>query len=60
VIGKNQNPVYHWLTDKTENGWNTEAPTWNFCKYLVNENGELLKYYSSAVSPMGDEILKQL
>ncbi|MFL5762681.1 MAG: glutathione peroxidase [Bacteroidia bacterium] len=60
VIGKNQNAVYRWLTDKTENGWNTEAPNWNFCKYLISEKGELLKFYSSAVSPVGDEILKQL
>jgi glutathione peroxidase len=60
VIGKDQNPLYQWLTDKDQNGWNTEAPTWNFCKYLINEKGELLKFYSAAVSPMSDEIVKML
>lgn len=60
VIGKNQNPLYYWLTHKEQNGWNDEKPNWNFCKYLLSEKGELLKFYSSGVSPMGDEILKQL
>jgi glutathione peroxidase len=60
VVGKDQNPLYRWLTNKEENGWNTEAPNWNFCKYLISENGELLKFYTSAVSPMSDEILKML
>lgn len=60
VVGKNKNPVYQWLTDKTQNGWNEEKPNWNFCKYLVSEKGELLKFYSSAVSPLSKEILDEL
>ena len=54
------NELYKWLSDENQNGWNSEVPTWNFCKYLVNENGELVKYYSSAVNPMSDEIVKML
>jgi len=54
------NELYKWLSDENQNGWNSEAPTWNFCKYLINEKGELVKYYSSAVNPMSDEILKML
>lgn len=54
------NELYKWLSDKNQNGWNSEAPTWNFCKYLINEKGELIKYYSSAVNPMSDEIVKML
>jgi glutathione peroxidase len=60
VTGEQQNAVYHWLTNKTENGWNDEKPNWNFCKYLVNEKGEQLKFYSSAISPMSSEITKML
>ncbi|MDF2438189.1 MAG: glutathione peroxidase [Bacteroidota bacterium] len=60
VVGKNQNPVYHWLTHKEQNGWNDEKPNWNFCKYLVNEKGELTKFYTSAVSPLSEELLAQL
>ncbi len=57
VKGKDIAPLYQWLTTKTQNGWNEQAPTWNFCKYLVNENGELIKFFPSAVSPVGNEII---
>ena len=60
VVGNNQNPLYQWLTHKEQNGWNDKAPGWNFCKYLINEKGELVKFYSSAVNPMSDEIVKEL
>lgn len=58
VIGANQNSIYKWLTDKNQNGWNEEKPSWNFFKYLINENGELIKAVSAAVSPLNDEIIK--
>jgi|SRR6218665_364452 len=60
VIGDKQNELYKWLSDKDQNGWNTEQPNWNFCKYLISENGELLKFYTSAVSPMSTDITGQL
>jgi glutathione peroxidase len=60
VIGRNQNPMYYWLTHKEENGWNSTPPSWNFCKYLIGENGELLKFYSAAVHPLSEEITKEL
>ena len=59
-IDVKENELYKWLSDEKQNGWNNEAPTWNFCKYLINEKGELIRYYSSAVSPMSDEIVKML
>ncbi|MBU3713418.1 MAG: glutathione peroxidase [Ferruginibacter sp.] len=54
VVSKNkdQQELYRWLTDKNLNGWNEKAPEWNFSKYLINENGVLVKYFPSAVSPM--------
>jgi glutathione peroxidase len=51
VKGSNQSPVYKWLTDLAQNGWNDQAPSWNFCKYLVNENGELVSFFASGVKP---------
>ncbi len=60
VIGQNQNELYRWLTHKNENGWNDEQPTWNFNKFSINEKGELIKFYSSSVNPMSDEIVNQL
>ena len=60
VKGDDQAPLYKWLSDKSQNGWNDQTPSWNFCKYLVNEKGELIKYFSAGVKPMGEEILNEL
>lgn len=60
VVVKNetQHPVYLWLTDKAKNGWNEKAPSWNFAKYLVNEEGVLTHYFEPAVSPLGIDVLR--
>ena len=55
--GAEQHPLYTWLSSKDQNGWNDDAPTWNFSKYLVSEKGELLKFFPSNIKPLGDEIL---
>ncbi len=60
VKGSDQHELYRWLSTKSENGWNDKAPDWNFCKYLVNERGELVKFYGSAVAPLSEEILKEI
>lgn len=56
VRGKDQHPLYQWLSKKELNGWNDQAPSWNFCKYLVDENGKLLKFYGSSTKPLSKEI----
>ena len=55
---KDQHPIYTWLSNKLLNGWNDQAPSWNFCKYLIDENGKLIQYYPSKINPLNDEILK--
>ena len=52
VKGKNKQPVYQWLCDADKNGWNSKEPAWNFYKYLIDENGDLDKIFSSSVSPL--------
>jgi len=60
VLGDDMAPFYKWLTSKDLNGWNDQQPKWNFNKYLLDEEGNLVKYYSSAVKPMSDEIVSML
>lgn len=58
VRGADKNDVYKWLTSKSENGWNEQEPGWNFCKYLINESGELVAFFPSKVKPQSEEIVK--
>lgn len=60
VKGTDKHPLYQWLTDKSQNGWNSQEPSWNFNKYLIDEKGQLLKYFSSGVKPMSEEITSLL
>jgi glutathione peroxidase len=52
-----RHPLYQWLSDPAKNGWNSDTPGWNFGKYLINEEGQLLKYFSSGVKPTSQEIV---
>ena len=54
--GKNQSPIYTWLTNKDLIGWNEKKPTWNFCKYLVNEDGDLVAFFDKSIKPLSKEI----
>ena len=56
--GPEQNKVFQWLTDPAQNGWNSQQPSWNFCKYIVDENGRLTNYFASTVEPTGKEIIQ--
>ena len=60
VTGDKKHPLYKWLTDKSKNGWNEQEPNWNFSKYLVNEQGELVSFFPSKTLPMSKEITEKL
>lgn len=60
VKGNDMAPLYKWLSTKELNGWNDKSPRWNFNKYLVNEKGELEKFFTSKVNPMSDEIIQAI
>lgn len=57
VFKPGQNNIFRWLTHKELNGWNDQQPVWNFCKYLVDENGNLQYYFPPSVSPLSKAII---
>ncbi|MEY4279622.1 MAG: hypothetical protein RL377_1626 [Bacteroidota bacterium] len=57
IKGSHQNEVHKWLSDMTINGWCHQEPAWNFCKYLVNENGVLTHYFPMTVDPLSKEVI---
>ncbi|NNC45551.1 MAG: glutathione peroxidase [Winogradskyella sp.] len=60
VKGAHQHPLYQWLTQKACNGKKNSSVKWNFQKYLVNENGELIDYYFSMTSPLSSKLVNHL
>lgn len=60
IKGTEQNPVFAWLSHAEKNGWNDQEPTWNFCKYLVNEDGVLEAFFPQTVSPLNKSVMQLL
>jgi glutathione peroxidase len=55
VKGKDRHPLYEWLEEKSG-----KAPSWNFCKYFVDETGEKVLFFPSSTNPMSEEIIRLL
>ena len=60
VKGDNITPVFKFLTSKGENGDLDATISWNFNKFLLDENGKLVKYFDSRVTPDSPEITSLL
>ncbi len=60
VKGENITPIYKWLCNKKENGVLDAEIKWNFNKFILDENGKMLAYFPSKVTPDSEEILKFL
>lgn len=60
VKGEQQHPLYQWLTKKENNNKINSSVKWNFQKYIVDENGNLVDYFYSVTKPMSSKITKLL
>ena len=60
VKGNEQHELYAWLTDKTYNNKKSSTVKWNFQKYLVDENGNLIDFFYSTTNPMSKKITNYL
>ncbi len=56
VRGSNKHLLYEWLTSKELNGRKDSSVKWNFQKYLVDSEGNLIDYWYSLTSPMSSKI----
>ncbi len=57
VKGDGMHPIYQFLTQKAQNGFQDSTIEWNFQKYLINEKGELERVISPRVQPNDPEIV---
>ena len=58
VKGNNQHPLYNWLTDKSLNGVKNSTVKWNFQKYIVDKDGNLIDYFYPMTRPLSSKITK--
>ena len=56
VKGKNQHPIYQWLTQKEKNGVENSTVSWNFNKFLIGADGTYLGHFQWGTKPMSKEI----
>ena len=62
VNGPNTHPLYEFLKSEEKGLFGTEAIKWNFTKFLVSQEGKVLKRYAPQTTPesMEKEIAKEL
>ncbi|MDR1459818.1 MAG: glutathione peroxidase [Bacteroidales bacterium] len=57
VKGEDIAPLYQWLTVRSENGKEDVEVSWNFQKFLIDENGNWIKTINPRISPMDGSII---
>jgi glutathione peroxidase len=55
VTGRKMHPLFHWLEQKTGN-----SPSWNFCKYLLDEEGNFVEFFLPKVRPLDKKITDKI
>jgi glutathione peroxidase len=60
VKGEKIAPIYQWLTQKEKNGVLDAEIKWNFNKFLLNENGEIIAKFESSTNPLSNDITDKL
>jgi glutathione peroxidase len=57
VTGDDAAPLFKYLTAEAKKlGTPDPVVKWNFTKFLIDENGKLVKVFPSKVNPMSEEI----
>lgn len=59
VKGKDQHPLYRYLTDKSEHSFGG-AIKWNFTKFLINRKGVIVDRFAPVIKPSGEKIKKAI
>lgn len=60
IKGEDSHPIYKWLTSSEENGTLEAKVTWNYQKFLVDKNGQVVDALSPISSPKSNRILEWL
>ncbi|HEU5291226.1 MAG TPA: glutathione peroxidase [Cyclobacteriaceae bacterium] len=55
VKGSDQHPLYQWLEAKSG-----KTPSWNFCKYIIDKQGNVIGFYPATVKPLDSAIVNKI
>ncbi|WP_010273514.1 glutathione peroxidase [Paenibacillus senegalensis] len=57
TVGPKQHPLYSWLTNQSESAREVQ---WNFEKFLVSREGQVLARFESKVAPEDEELVSAI
>jgi len=57
VQGDDMHPLYQWLTQKSVNGKFDAEISWNFQKFMIDENGNLVDFEAPREKPESEKIV---
>jgi glutathione peroxidase len=60
VRGDNMAPIYKWLTEKKYNNFKDTEVGWDFHKFLINENGQLIAVFKPKTKANSPEIISAI
>ncbi|MCS6819041.1 MAG: glutathione peroxidase [Chitinophagales bacterium] len=60
VKGKDQHPLYQYLTQKSNNGVIDADVKWNFQKFLVDKNGKVITSFSPQTSVNDESVIREI
>ncbi|HEY3969061.1 MAG TPA: glutathione peroxidase [Planctomycetaceae bacterium] len=60
VKGEGQCPLYKYLTSKETDPQHSGEITWNFEKFLIGRNGEIVARFAPRVKPESEEVVKAI
>ncbi len=57
IRGDNAHPIYKWISSNVSV---IGAPRWNFHKYLIGKDGNIINWYSSMTSPSSEGLINEI
>ena len=57
IKGNDAHPIYKWIADNVSV---IGQPRWNFHKFLIGKDGEIVNWYSSMTSPTSESFVKDV
>ncbi|MCK9206913.1 MAG: glutathione peroxidase [Salinivirgaceae bacterium] len=58
VKGDDMDPIYQWLTQKSQNGVKDSEVSWNFQKYMIDEEGKWVDFLNPKEKPDSEKLIQ--